>query len=61
MVGGVSQEDGAEGDNSVGQHAEAEQGEDQLLEAAPLIQKGHLLVVILHGGGVLAAAVVAWR
>lgn len=58
MVGGVSQEDGAEGDNSIGQHTEAKQGEDQLLEAAPLTQKGHLLVVILHGGGVPA---VAWR
>lgn len=50
MVGHVSQEDGVEGDDSIGQHAEAEQGEDQQLEATPLTQKGHLLVVVLHGG-----------
>lgn len=49
MVGCVSKEDGAEGDDSIGQHAEAEQREDQQLEAAPLTQKGHLLVVVMHG------------
>lgn len=59
MVGCVSKEDGAEGDDSVGQHAEAEQGEDQQLEAAPLTQKGHLLAVIQHGGEVLEAAMAA--
>lgn len=59
MVGCVSKEDGAEGDDSVGQHAEAEQGEDQQLEAAPLTQKGHLLSIILHGGKVLEAAMAA--
>lgn len=56
MVGRVSKEDGAEGDDSIGQHAEAEQGEDQHLEAAPLTQEGHLLAVILHGDELLEAA-----
>lgn len=50
MVGRVSQEDGAEGDDSIGQHAQAEQREDQQLEATPLTQKGDLLIVVLHGG-----------
>lgn len=48
MTGSVGQEHRAEWHYSIGHHAEAEKEKNDLLETAPLTQKSHGVIIILH-------------